>query len=386
MTAAAGWNPLQGIRVLDFSTFLPGPFATQVLGDLGADVIKVEPLAGDPGRLTLPPDAFALVNRNRRSIALDLKNPAVKPAIGRLARWADVAIEGFRPGVTDRLGVGYDELRRHNPRLIYCSLSGYGQDGPLRDVPGHDLNFIAGSGALSFAGHFIEKPRRSGLPVADCAGGFLAITAILAALLKRNATGEGAYLDATLFEAALLMTATRGTSVDPEQREHLHATNELFETKDGRQIALGMVEEHFWRAFCEVASTVDPAVRDPRFGNLDGRHHHGRELVALLTRILRQRTAQEWIDAFGGRIPLQLAFTPQEALDQPQVAARKIVMEENGHRHILFPVHVDGQTAGAFRRKAPACGEHTREVLAEIGLGAAEIDGIIASGAAKGAR
>ncbi len=378
----AGWSPLQGIRVLDFSIFLPGPFATQILGDLGADVIKVEPLSGDPGRKTLTEDAFALVNRNRRSIALDLKNPGARDAIARLARWADVAIEGFRPGVTERLGVGQAELRRHNPRLIYCSLSGYGQDGPLRDVPGHDLNFIAASGALSFAGHFIEKPRRSGLPVADCSGGFLAITSILAALHRRNTTGEGVYLDASLFEAALLVTATRGTSVDPERREHLHATNELFETKDGRQIALGMVEEHFWKIFCEVAVKVDPAVTDPRFGSLEGRHKHGRELIALLARILRQRTAQEWIALFDGRLPLQLAFTPKEALAQPQVAARRIVAEENGHRHILFPVHVDGQTAGTFRRKAPACGEHTRAILDEMGMRGDEIDAVIASGAA----
>jgi len=383
MSVASGWNPLQGVRVLDFSVFLPGPFATQILGDLGADVIKVEALTGDPGRLTLTADAFALVNRNRRSIALDLKNPDVKPAIARLAAWADIAVEGFRPGVTDRLGVGQAALRRINPRLIYCSLSGYGQDGPLRDLPGHDLNFIAASGALSFAGHFVEKPRRSGLPVADFSASFLGVTAILAALNDRNRTGKGAYLDASLFEAALLVTALRGTTVDPEKREHLHATNELFETKDGRQIAIGMVEEHFWRAFGEVASEVDPAVLDPRFGDLEGRHRHGRELVELLNRVFRQRTAEEWITAFEGRIPLQLALTPKEALDQPQVAARRIIAEQDGHKHVVFPVHVDGETAGALRRKAPACGEHTREILAEIGMGGEEIDALLASGAAQ---
>jgi crotonobetainyl-CoA:carnitine CoA-transferase CaiB-like acyl-CoA transferase len=175
----AGWQPLRDVKVADFSLLLPGPFATLTLADLGADVVKIEPREGDFAR-RIPFAMFRMANRNKRSLALDLKHKSAPRIVAALARWADVALEGFRPGVAERLGIDHATLARHNPRLVYCALSGYGQTGPDRLVPGHDLNYLAASGALALAGHWPEPPRRSGLPVADLAGGCYAAIAIAA--------------------------------------------------------------------------------------------------------------------------------------------------------------------------------------------------------------
>src|SRR6267142_1976232 len=209
------WLPLAGIHVVDFSMFVPGPFASSMLADLGADVIKVEPPRGDPGRGYVPVQ-FETENRNKRSIALDLKH-------------ADVVVEGFRPGVAQRLGIDYETLRSHNARLVYCSISGYGQTGPWRERPGHDVNYVAAAGGLAFPGQWLKPPARSSYPVADMGGGAFAAITVLAALHE----GKSVHLDLSLFEAAFFMAAMRH-SLDPDvdPRAHLFPVNDVFECAD----------------------------------------------------------------------------------------------------------------------------------------------------------
>src|SRR2546423_6015666 len=177
---AEPWLPLDGVRVVDFAMFVPGPFASSILADLGADVIKVEPPRGDPGRSYVPVQ-FDTENRNKRSIALDRKNADAKAVVEKLVERADVVMEGFRPGVAKRLGIDYETLRSHNAQLVYCSISGYGQTGPWRERPGHDVNYVAAAGGLAFPGQWLREPARSSLPIADMAGGGFAPPALLPA-------------------------------------------------------------------------------------------------------------------------------------------------------------------------------------------------------------
>jgi crotonobetainyl-CoA:carnitine CoA-transferase CaiB-like acyl-CoA transferase len=378
----AGWQPLAGVRVLDFSLLLPGPFATLALADLGADVVKVEPPTGDFAR-QIPFAMFRMANRNKRSMTLDLKRPEAKRVVARLAAWADVAIEGFRPGVADRLGIGPEALAALNPRLIYCSLSGYGQTGPARDVPGHDLNYLAAAGALVLAGHWTEPPRRSGLPVADLAGGSYAAIAILAALHERQRTGRGVRLDLSLAEAAMSHAAIRhGLDLDRTSRDHLWPTNDLFETADGGWIALGIVEEHFWRNFVAAARDLAPDLDEERYASEPARRRLGDALAARMRETLGQRTTEDWLERFRRHdVPAQRVLTPAEASRSAQARMREMVLERDGERHIPFPVRADGERGARLRNVASAAGADTAAVLAELGFAPAERAMLARSGA-----
>lgn len=371
--AGAGWQPLEGVRVLDFSLLLPGPFATLTLADLGADVVKIEPPSGDFAR-RIPFAMFRMANRNKRSLALDLKHPEAKRVIARLAEWADVAIEGFRPGVAERLGIGPKALAAINPRLVYCSLSGYGQSGPARDVPGHDLNYLAAAGALVLAGHWTEPPRRSGLPVADLAGGCYAAIAILAALHERQRTGRGVALDLSLAEAAMSFAAIRhGLDLDRVTRDHLWPTNDLFETADGAWIALGIVEEHFWQNFVAAARDLAPDLADARYGSEPARRREGDALAARMRETMRRRSAEDWLERFRRHdVPAQRVLTPAEASRSAQIATREMVLERDGERHIPFPVWADGKRGARLRNTAPEIGADRTAMLEELGFTAEE--------------
>ena len=374
----AGWQPLRGVRVLDFTPLLPGPFATLALADLGADVVKVEPPGGDFAR-RMPSLLFRMANRNKRSLVLDLKHARAARVVDRLAVWADVAIEAFRPGVADRLGIGPARLQGCNPRLIFCSLSGYGQTGPDRMAPGHDGNYLAASGALALSGHWGEKPRRSGIPVADLAGGSYAAIAILAALHERGATGTGRRLDLSLAEAAMSFAAIRhGLDLAEPSQDHLWPTNDLFETADGATIALGIVEPQFWENFLSAAGDLAPDLRAAEYRTEPERRRHGNALAARLRDVMRERPAAEWMARFAAAdVPAQRVLTPAEASRSPQIAAREMVLAADGERHIPFPVHVDGRRGAALRRVAPELGADTAAILAEIGVGAAEADELL---------
>ena len=382
MMRAGGWQPLKGVKVLDFSLLLPGPFATLALADLGADVVKIEPPEGDFAR-QIPFAMFRMVNRNKRSVVLDLKRAEARPAVERLACWADIAIEGFRPGVAERLRIDHATLSAINPRLISCSLSGYGQSGPERLTPGHDLNYLAAAGALALCGHWSEPPRRSGLPVADLAAGSYAAIAILAALQERHSTGKGVYLDLSLSEAAMSYTAVRhGFDLDEPTRDHLWPTNDLFEAADGVGIALGIVEEKFWVNFVNAARDLAPDLADAAYGSEPQRRADGDRLAARMRDVMRLRTAGDWLARFAKHdVPAQRVMTPAEAAASPQAVSRGMVMELDGERHIPFPVFANGRRGGALKWTAPPAGADTAVVLQGLGFASEEIGDLRRTGA-----
>jgi len=275
---------LHGLRVLDVSIWRPGPYATQLLRQFGAEVLKVEPPGGDPMRAY--PALFASLNAGKRGIALDLKDEGERARALELAADADVMVEGYRPGVAKRLGIGYDAIRQRNPSIIYCSLSGMGQEGPLADVSGHDLNYMAWSGLLAPEG---GPPSVPAVPVADLAGGMAAALAICAAAVRRAATGDGERIDAAMVDVLATWTGDTAPTPDPSVPSGVPGYG-TFETADGRHIALGVVtEDHFWAPLC-----VELGLHD----------------VADLTFDLRRRRVSELQDRIAGAI----ASRPRDAL------------------------------------------------------------------------
>jgi len=377
------WLPLAGIKVADFSVLIPGPFTTAILADLGADVIKVEPPRGDSGRSLLPA-VFHAINRNKRSLALDLKHAEAKPVVERLARWADVVIESNRPGVSARLGIDYASLSALNSGLIYCSLSGFGQNGPWRDRPGHDIGYVGASGGLSYPGSWLGKPARSSIPIADMQGGSFGTIAILAALHARGRSGKGMQLDLSLYEAGLFCAALRhGIAEHTDPRAHIWPVNDLFETADGSVLILGIVEQHFWDNFRAAVKEMEPAVMDPRFDTDPSRRKHGDELSRLLKRLFLNKTARQWHDLLEPLdVPLELPLTPTEASRTEYAKAREDVAEVDGQRHVLFPLWANGRRGGKIRRATPALNADGAAVLQELGFAQDEVQRILGSAAA----
>jgi len=384
--------PLEGVRVLDLSRLLPGPYATLVLADLGADVVKIEdPGAGDTLRW-LPPlvgeqsAAFHALNRNKRSLGLDLRKAEGTAAFLRLARWADVVVESFRPGVLARMGLGWEVLHRENPRLVLCSLTGYGQDGPYAARAGHDLDYAAFAGVLGLNGP-PEGPVAPGVQVADLAGGsWPAVTGILAALLGRARSGEGAHLDVSMVEGALSLMAlplamahARGTPL-ARGRELLSggaACYGVYRTKDGRFAALAALEPKFFAAFC--AAVGRPELADQQFdGDLAGPR-------AALEAVFAARTLAEW-EAFAAEHDACVAPVREgdEPRADPHLAARGAFVEVETPWEgrsipgVATPVRLGG--AAAPRRPAPRLGEHGDAVLEAAGFARDEIAALRTAG------
>lgn len=377
------WAPLKDLHVLDFSAQLPGPMATSILADLGAIIIKVEPPGGEFGR-RLPGDMFDRLNRGKRSIVVDLKANAARKIVASLAAWADVVTESFRPGVAGRLGIGPAALRSINPKIVYCSISGFGQAGPWRNIPGHDLSYLAASGALSLPGEWNQPPHRSALPIADIAGGSFAVSAILAALIERSRTGGGKYIDMSLFESALYCTGIR-TAFNEEHGpgDHLLPTQGLFETSDGFRLVTAIVEQHFWQQFLAVVGDLDPELRSRQFETAANRFQAGDELHERLRRLFRSKTASEWEAIFHGTgVPVEKCLSPLEAGRTEHVQFRGALEEEHGGRkYCPFPVTVDGESKpGRRAMPAPGPGEHSIALLKELGFQQSEIEEFAGSG------
>jgi crotonobetainyl-CoA:carnitine CoA-transferase CaiB-like acyl-CoA transferase len=385
--------PLAGVRVLDLTRLLPGPFATWVLADLGADVVKVEDPRGGDWLRWLPPlrgeqsDAYHALNRSKRSVALDLRNPAGAAALRRLAARADAVVESFRPGVLDRLGAGFEALRAANPRIVLCSITGYGQDGPYAARAGHDLDYCAFAGVLAANGP-PERPLPLGVQVADVAGGaWPAVAGILAAILRARATGEGAHVDVSMTEGALAMLSLvsgiaegRGAAI-ARGRELLNggaACYGVYRTQDGRFVALGALEPKFFEAFCAAVGRPDLAPRQLEEGGAGPR--------AELEAIFAARTRDAW-EAFAAEHDVCLApvLEGDEPREDPQLRARgafvdvRAPREGRAIRAIASPVRLRGEAAAP--RPAPSLGEHAEEVLREAGFSADEVAALRAAGA-----
>lgn len=377
--------PLDGLRILDLSRLLPGPYATLVLADLGADVVKVEEPQGGDWLRWMPPlfgeqsGAFHALNRNKRSLALDLKRPEGAAALLRLARGADVVVESFRPGVLDRLGLGWEALHAANPRLVLCSITGHGQDGPYAARAGHDLDYCALSGVLALNGP-PDAPVPLGVQAADIAGGaWPAVAGILAALLRRAATGEGAHVDVSMTEGALAllamplgMAAARGTPL-ARGRELLSGGTPcygVYRTRDGRFVALAALEPKFFAGFC--AAIGRPELAERQLDDGDGGPR------AELEAVFAARTRDEWA-AFAAEHDVCLApvLEGDEPRNDPQLAHRGAFVEVETPWEgravpgVASPVRIRGTEAP--RRAAPRLGEHGAAVLAEAGFTPSEI-------------
>lgn len=387
-------KPLDGISVLDLTRLLPGAVATMTLADFGADVIKIEePGVGDPARQSLgvggrPGAYFLATNRNKRSLALNLKDERGKKILLELAKKADVIVEGFRPGVMNRLGVGYETMKAINPALIYCAITGYGQDGPYRLRAGHDANYLSVAGLLAVNGPKDGPPVLSGVQLADLAGGSLqAVMGILLALQARARTGEGQLVDVSMMDGTLSLMYVPfanflASGIEPQRGQEglsgLYACYQIYETGDGRHLSLGALETKFWANACRVLARED--FIDKQFSVSDQP-----SMIAALGEIFRTKTAAEWLEAFD-RVDTCVALIHGigEMLDDPQVRHRGLIAEiehpTEGTLQQIAPTVKLSATPGGIRTPPPGLGEHTREALSALGYSDSQIDALASEG------
>lgn len=395
---------LAGVRVLDLTNVLAGPFAAYQLALQGADVVKVEmPGSGDLARRLgadrgLNEDrlgaSFLAQNSGKRSMTVNLKSPRGREVLLRAAARADVLLENFRPGVLDRLGLGWEVLHAASPRLVYCAISGFGQDGPLRDRPAYDQIVQGLSGMMSVTGTPETAPLRAGYPVADTLGGMAAAFAIASAIVHRDRTGEGVRLDVSMLESALTAMGwvvsnqlIAGQEPVPMGNDNFTAApSGAFATAEG-MLNIAANEQHQFAALCRTLGRPELA-DDTRFAERGARKTNRAALTAELEAALAARTAAEWEPLLAAAgVPAARVLTVPEALDQGQVAARGFVHtlpfpdgRERPLRVLGSPVHVGDEAVGP-RTGPPLLGEHTEELLTELGYGAAEITELREEGA-----
>ncbi|MFZ5634893.1 MAG: CaiB/BaiF CoA transferase family protein [Bacillota bacterium] len=378
---------LEGVRILDLSMNLPGPYCTMLLCDMGADVIKIEePRIGDQARVLNDP-FFHQLNRGKRSVKLNLKNPHGRDIFLRLAKHSDVVLESFRPGVVKRLGVDYEAVKRVNGRIIYCSISGFGQGGPMRDVPCHDLNIISMTGIQHMTGVKGGPPVMPSVLIADTATGTLAALAIVSALWQRVVKNKGQYLDISMYDscfswqhihASFLLSGFEYGAGEGMLSGAAPSYN-LYQTADGRYISIGAVEPHFWAGICRMLNKEH--LIDKQFACGEEAEKAKEELRQLFI----TKTADQWMDILA---PSGLCVAPvlslRESLDHPQARHRNVIVSTASNGTALSqlncPVRGPGLEEPAAA-KGPALGGHNAEVLKEIGLSAEEINNLEAGGA-----
>ena len=381
---------LDGIRVLDLSQNIAGPQATQILGDLGADVIKVEPPSGDPARQWGPPfwgeDAplFLAFNRNKRSIAIDLKSEEGRTVLEKLVARSDIMVQAFRKGVIEKLGFGYESVKRKFPKIIYASLTGYGSQGPYANIPGYDPLLQAYSGIMSITGYPDGPPARVGGSVVDIGSGNLIALGILAALRRRDQQGVGAHVECSLLDTSLgwigyhLMNYVASGELPQRMGTGLNmiAPYEAFPTEDGQLMICGG-NDGIFRRLCE-ALDIPEVAEDPKFIDNPSRVAHCDELKKLLSSLTARMTTAE-LDRLlkKHRVPCSPVQDIRQVVSDPQVRANKIFEPQPhpripGYRDLKMSVRFDGERPG-LRRVPPAIGEHTEEILAEAGYAEAEI-------------
>ena len=393
-------GPLEGLFVLDVSRTLAGPFCTMNLGDMGAEVIKVEePTSGDETRQWLPywdgQSCFYLaVNRNKRNIAVNLKHPQGVEVVKKLAAKADVMIESFRTGATDRMGLGYEDISVLNPRLIYCAISGFGRTGPLSHKGGYDLMVQAYSGLMSTTGEPERTPLRVGFSLVDITCGWVAYGGIMTALYQREKTGKGQYIEASLLEGMVSAASYHivnylgtGTIPGPMGQGHPSLTPyQMFPSKDGR-VMLGAANDGLWQKFCAVTGRQDLAT-DARFRTNRHRVDNRQALLPILEALFRTKTTAEWLDLLEeAGIPNAPVNTIADIVHDPQVAHREMIVDVPhptvaGLRAPACPMKLSDGPA-SIRRHPPANGEHTAEILLALGYTTDDIARLEAAGAVK---
>jgi formyl-CoA transferase len=379
-----GELPLSGYRVLDLSRILAGPYCTMILGDQGAEVIKVErPGAGDDTRSWGPPFAggesayYLCCNRNKRSITVDLKNPRGAELVRELAKVSDVLVENFTPGLMKRFGLDYETLREHNPRLVYCSITAYGGDGPYRDRPGYDMVLSAVGGLMGITGERDGEPCKVGVAITDVLTGVYASGAITAALLWRERSGRGQHIDCSLLDVQVSALANIGSNYLVAGREAsrwgtAHESiipYQVFRTKD-RPIAIAVANDKLWRNFCKLIGKEN-WIADPRFESNPKRVESRAVLLPLIDEVMAGKTCDQWMKLFvDGAIPCGPVNDMQHLFSDPQVLHRGMVAQTphptiGTLRLAGIPIKYS-DTPGAIRLPPPLLGEHTDEILADV--------------------
>lgn len=372
--------PLEGIKIIDLSMYLPGPLCSQMLADFGAEVIKVEPLTGEWGRWLNPfmGDQGALfyqVNRNKKSLTLNLKTEAGKEIFTRLVQQSDVLLEQFRPGVMDKLGLGYEDLNKINPGLIYCSVTGYGHSGPFKYVAGHDLNYQSIAGITGLNGDE-EKPAMSGIQTADIGGGSLhAVIAILMALMARNQTGRGQFCDVAMLDGVInflpYCLGEWSSGELPQRGKGIltggYACYQLYRTGDGQYISLGAIEEKFWQGFCDKLGF-------PEYIEWQWVPEKQKEMTDAIAARLETGSCRQWAEFFAED---DICFAPvlnlEEMSEHPQVKARDMIINMKNFKNTGKDLMVVGapiklsDTPAVVKKEFSEIGQHTEEILQQLG-------------------
>jgi crotonobetainyl-CoA:carnitine CoA-transferase CaiB-like acyl-CoA transferase len=369
---------LEGIKVVDFTQAAAGPFGAMLLGDMGADVIKIEPLTGDHFRAIFNGIWASSINRNKRGIAVDLRSTEGKEIAKKLIAEADVMLEAFVPGVMDKLGLGYEEVKKINPGIIYCSISGYGQDGPYSKRPGYDICAQCESGLLAATGEEGRPPVRVGSSLIDYGTGLYAAFAIMVALRHRDKTGQGQQIDTSLLDTGVSfmnywVTLYSVTGENPKRVGSGHAMAapyQIFDSKD-LPVFIGITGDKNFKEFCN-AFKCEELASDPRFATNDERCKNRDVLVPLVQNSIKQHTRQEILEKMAvAGIPSAPVLTVGEMMEDPHVKARNMIVDVDfpGTGKIKIPniPFRMSETPGAIRRTMPALGEHTLEILREVG-------------------
>ncbi|WP_281646714.1 CaiB/BaiF CoA-transferase family protein [Parendozoicomonas sp. Alg238-R29] len=390
-------RPLDGLKVLDFSTLLPGPYATQLLADMGAEVLRIEAFGRADLARNMPPFVkkgvsaiHATLNRNKKSLGLNLKKPEAVAIVRQLVEEYDVVIEQFRPGVMQRFGLGYEELKQINPKLIYCSITGYGQTGPLKDRAGHDINYLALSGLASYSGRKETGPVLAGTQLADIAGGsHHAVMGIMAAVIQRQATGEGQFIDISMTDCAFALNAMSGaaglaSSSSPKAGEEMLNGGifyDYYQTSDNRWLSVGSLEPQFAMGLFKALGHPEWAARA-----IDMSPVTQAELKLDIQNVLSTRTLAEWQVVFDEiDVCVEPVLDLQEAVNHAHVRERELVAEvavgnDLTVRQIANPIKFSGSDA-EYRHAGGKVGADNRSVLQKLGYGESDIDKLIADGA-----
>ncbi|WP_306419276.1 CaiB/BaiF CoA transferase family protein [Loktanella sp. Alg231-35] len=379
------WSFLNDVRILDLSRLLPGPMATQLLADLGAEVIKIEePVEGDTGR-HLGKDMFARLNRNKKSLTLNLKSDEGKALFTTLIKSADAIVESFRPGVMERLGFSWEQVREINPNIVYCSLSGFGQTGPYAKRAGHDIDFLALSGYFGVPSQVNARISRPNVRLSDYAGAMYAALSMSIAIASSKQSGKGQYLDVAILDAITAWTAPlvriahEVCGGDPDKMPFVMPDNDTYPTKDGQNIAIGLFENKFWISLAELLKDEFPELSDERFATNRKRNAAKQETHALLCRVFASKTLAEWELIFD---PTDLPWAPViedlRLFEDPHMQARDMfhdLPDQTGDGtsfQVRYPV-LFSEGLGELRQSAPDKGQHTEDILGSIGLSPEDI-------------